>query len=126
MKTIAIKMRAYTGGVSIVNNNNLEKRLFNFTLACLGSLALLYILILGNMITNIVERRSSESTARTLESEVRNLELAYLSMSNDIDLDFSYSLGFKETKATYATRKSLGYGTARDSFGSVNNSQNDL
>ena len=109
-----------------MNNNNLEKRLFNFMLACLGSLALLYILILGNMITNIVERRSSESTARTLESEVRNLELAYLSMSNDIDLDFSYSLGFKETKATYATRKSLGYGTARDSFGSVNNSQNDL
>ena len=109
-----------------MNNNNLGKRLFNFTLACLGSLALLSILILGNMITNIVERRSLESTARTLESEVRNLELAYLSMSNDIDLDFSYSLGFKETKATYATRKSLGYGTARDSFGSVNNSQNDL
>ena len=103
-----------------MNNNNLEKRLFNFTLACLGSLALLYILILGNMITNIVERRSSESTARTLESEVRNLELAYLSMSNNVDLAFSQSLGFREVKTNFATRKALG------SLGGVEMLQNDI
>jgi hypothetical protein len=29
-------------------------------------------------------------------------------MSNKIDLGFSYSLGFKEAKTKFATRKSLG------------------
>lgn len=78
-----------------------------------GTLALLYVLLLGNMVRNIVERRSLETGMRALSSEVGNLELAYLSASNSVDLNFSHSLGFKETKTIYATRKSLGFGNVK-------------
>lgn len=108
MKAIAIKMKSYTDGVNIVNNNNIEERIFKTVIFSGIVLALFYMLILGNMVFNIIERKSLEADARTLSNEVGNLELQYLSMSNKIDLNFSYALGFKETKTKFATRKSLG------------------
>ena len=94
-------------GVSIINNN-IEGLILNVVLWSFTALALWYVLILGNMVSNIVQRRTLEADARTLSNEVGDLELVYLSMSNNIDLTLSYSLGFKETKAKFATRKSLG------------------
>lgn len=73
-----------------------------------GVLALWYVFLLGNMVMNIVERRSLEKETFSLSNEVRDMELVYLSMSNNIDLAFSHSIGFKETAAKFATRKSLG------------------
>ena len=102
--------------VSMVNNN-VERLALNIIFSSFGILALLYVLFLGNMVKNIIERRSLEAEARAYSSEVGNLELIYLSMSNDVDLDLSYSMGFKEAKVTFATRKSLG---------SINTPQNDL
>lgn len=69
----------------------------------------LYVLFLGNMIDNIMERKNLEALAYTLSSEVRDLELTYLSMSSNVDLDLSHSLGFKEIQTTFATHKSLSY-----------------
>jgi len=94
-------------GVSIINNN-IERILLNFVVLSFGTLAFIYLLLLGNMVSNIVARRSLEINARALSGEVRDLELTYLSMSNSVDLPLSYSMGFKETKASFATRKSLG------------------
>ena len=108
MKAIAIKMKSYTNGVNIVNNNNIEERIFKTVIFSGIALALFYMLILGNMVFNIIERKSLEADARTLSNEVGNLELQYLSMSNKIDLNFSYALGFEETKTKFAIRKSLG------------------
>ena len=108
MKTIAIKMKNYTSGVNIVNNNNIEQRILKTLFVFGGALILVYILILGNMVLNIIERKSLEANARVLGNEVGNLELQYLSLSNKVDLNLSHSLGFKEIKANFATRKSLG------------------
>ena len=108
MKTLAIKMKNYTSGVNIVNNNNIEQRILRIIFVFGGSLVLVYLLILSNMIFNIIERKAFEADARTIGNEVGNLELRYLSMSNKIDLNFSYSLGFKEANTKFATRKSLG------------------
>ena len=108
MKAIAIKMKSYTGGINIVNNNNMQACMLNILLLSFGIFAFIYVLFLGNMVFNIVERKSLETNARVLSSEVGKLELAYLSISNKIDLTFSYSLGFTEAKAKFATRKSLG------------------
>ena len=47
---------------------------------------------------NIVERKALEGRALTLSNEVGNLELEYLSVSQKVDLNLAYSLGFKETK----------------------------
>ena len=108
MKTITQKMKSYTNGVVIVNNNNIEQKIFKILFGFGGALILFYILILSNMVFNIIERKTLEADARVLGNEVGNLELEYLSMSNKIDLNLSYSLGFKEAKTKFATRKSLG------------------
>ena len=60
------------------------------------------------MVFNIVERKALEGRALTLSNEVGNLELEYLSVSQKVDLNLAYSLGFKETKKTFANRKALG------------------
>ena len=60
------------------------------------------------MVSSIVQRKTLEKEMLTLSNEVRSLELSYLSASKNVDLSLSASMGFKETKASFATRKSLG------------------
>jgi hypothetical protein len=108
MKRTAIKIKSYASNVNIVNNNNLEKRILNIILYSFGILALLYVIILGNMTFNIVARQSLGIHTRALSNEVGDLELKYLSMSNKIDLAVSSEMGFKEAKTQYAFRKSVG------------------
>ena len=107
MRSISSKINSQLENVNIVNNN-VEKLLLRIMVWSFIALTLWYILILGNMVFNIVERKSLEREANTLSNEVHDLEITYLSMSNDINLDFSHSLGFNEAKAKFATRKSLG------------------
>ena len=102
----------YIRSIDVVNNNNLEKLTLNIILWSFGALALSYVLLMGNMVLNIVERQGLETRARALTTEVRNLEVTYLSMSNRVDLELSYSMGFEETKPVFATRKSLGFAPA--------------
>jgi len=108
MKKTAIKIKSYTSNVNIVNNNNLERRILGILLYSIGTLALCYVFILGNMIFNVVARQGLALQERTLSNEVGDLELSYLSASSKIDLALSSSMGFKEAKTTFAVRKSLG------------------
>jgi len=108
MKRTAIKIKNYAGNVNIVNNNNLGKRIFHILSFALGTLALLYVLILGNMIFNVVARQGLDVHARALSNEVGDLELQYLSMSSKIDLALSSEMGFKEGKTQFAVRKPIG------------------
>ena len=91
-------------------NNNIEvsRVALNAMLSVFGMLAMLYVLILGNMIFNIVQRKNIEKQELSLSSEVGNLELSYFSVSSSVDMTLSASMGFKETKATFATREALG------------------
>ena len=124
MRTLSLKLNMYVKSVSIINNN-IEKFILNVIICSFGALLILYVIFLGNMVRNIIERRSLEARAQTLSSEVRNLELTYLSMSSNIDLALSYSMGFKEIKASFATHKSLGLGQT-GAFDSVKIAQNDI
>jgi len=108
MKIIAIKMKMHGTNVNIMNNDNIKKRVLNIMLLFLGVLAFCYIFLLGNIVSNIVERRTFEANARTLSNEVMGLELQYLSMSNKIDLTLAKSMGFQEVKAKFAVRRTLG------------------
>ncbi len=100
-------MKGYVDHVNVLDHN-LQSRFLGFLLVSLGILAISYLFLLGNMVFNIVERKALEGEARTLANEVGELELTYLSMSSKIDLELSHSLGFKEVKAKFATRRSLG------------------
>src|SRR3989338_672742 len=107
MRQMGLKLKMYANNINIINNN-IEKFVLRIILWSFGALAVWYVLLLGNMVFNIVERRQLEADARTLSSEVGDLELVYLSLSSKIDLNFSYSMGFQEAKTKFATRKSLG------------------
>jgi hypothetical protein len=107
MKAIALKVKNYSSNVHIVNNN-IQRSLLNFLLASLSGLMVLYTLFLCIMVFNIVERKATEAEIRTVSNDVSGMELSYLELSNKIDLNFSHSLGFKETNTKFATRKSLG------------------
>ncbi len=122
IKLISLKFNTYNSKVANVISTDLERTLLRSLLATFGVLSLIYIVILGSMVTNILARKSAELEVRALSSEVGDLELAYLSLSKNIDLPLSYSLGFKEAKPTFATRKGL---SLRQS-GSVKATQHDL
>ncbi|OGI89377.1 hypothetical protein A2911_01110 [Candidatus Nomurabacteria bacterium RIFCSPLOWO2_01_FULL_40_15] len=127
MKQASLKLKSYAGSVNIVNNDNLERRILHIMLVSLGALALLYALVLGNTVWNIVERRTLETDARTLTNEVGDLELSYLSMSNKIDASLGYSMGFREKDAKFAVRKPLGLvDTTSESLGNVKSVKNEI
>jgi hypothetical protein len=107
MKTASLKLKSYANNVNIVNSGNLQRRILNTILLILVALALFYAFLLANMVFNIIERKALEVKAHTLANEVGDLELKYLSMSQKVDLNLAYSLGFKETKTKFATRKAL-------------------
>jgi len=114
MRQATLKLKMYAPNVNVVNNP--RGALFFGMLWFTAGLAVLYVVFLGNMVFNIVERRALETEARTLMSQVGDLELTYLSMSSSLDLNFSYAMGFKEAKANFATRHpSLGLGPKENS-----------
>ena len=112
----------------IINDYNVERLALRFMLWSFGALGLAYVLILGNMVFNIVERKSLEKESLALSSEVSDMELSYLSISNNIDLNYSHALGFKETNIKFATRKALGYKSADIIGGSLKtlNTENEI
>lgn len=109
MRQATIQLKTHIQNVNIMNNNiEVNRVILNTLLSTFGLLALLYVLIMGNMVVNIVERKALEKEVLTTSNEVGQLELSYLSVSGSVDMALSSSMGFKETKATFATRKSLG------------------
>lgn len=124
MNTIGIKVKSYTNEVNIVNNSDIERRLLKILLLSFGILAILYVIFLGNIIFNIVQRKNIEMSIRDVGNEVMTLESTYLAMSSKLDLDYSHTIGFNDAKATFAVRKtlpSLGY-----NFGSVKSANNEI
>ncbi len=113
MKEVGFRIKNYAK-VDIVSNNNIEKRVLNALLYTLGAFALLYVLMLSNMVWNIVERKSLEAEAKNISNEVGNLELTYLDMFNKVDLSLSSKMGFYEIKPDFATRKSLGVNSSNN------------
>jgi len=127
MKALALKLNTYKTGVNIVNNDNLERRIFNIMLVILGALAICYVIFLGNMVFNIVERTSLSKESRILSNEVGKLELEYISISNKVNLSLATSLGFRESKEKqYTTRKSLGYMPTGESLDNIRLAKNEL
>jgi len=96
----------------IIRDNDASRRILHTMLAAFGTLAFVYIFILGSMVLNIIERKALEREAAALSNEVGGMELVYLSLSSKVNLELSYSMGFKEAKPVFATRRSLGFNTS--------------
>ena len=109
MRQMSLQLKTRIKNVNIINNNiGVERIILNTMLSILAALAFWYVFIIGNMVFDIVQRKALEKEALALSNEVSSLELSYLSISGGIDLELSSAMGFKETKATFTTRKSLG------------------
>ena len=109
MKEASIKLKRNIQNAKVMNSNTEAGRtILNSMLIFLLILTFAYVLILGNMVFNIVQRKALEKESLSLANDVSQLELSYLSVSSSVDMNLSSSMGFKETKATFAIRKSLG------------------
>ena len=126
MKQTSLKIKNYTANVNVIDYD-VKKRLLHFLLIVLGVLALFYVLILTNMVWSVVERRALTNEVQLLSSEVGDLELKYLSLSNSIDTTLSSSMGFKEIiKPNFATRKSLVHITFDESLNNIKLVKNEI
>jgi len=108
MRQASLKLKSYAGNIQIIDNSDLGEKALRFLLVSFGILAIFYIVILGNITFNIIERRASEGEARTLSNEVLELELTYLQMSEKVDANLAREMGFKEAQASFTARKSIG------------------
>jgi hypothetical protein len=109
MKQATLQLKYKIQNVDIMNNNiEVRRVIFNVMLSILVALTLWYVVILANMVLNIIQRKTLEKEMLSLSGEVSNLELSYLSVSSSVDMNLSSTMGFKETKINFATRKSLG------------------
>ncbi|MCE9585109.1 hypothetical protein K8Q94_00610 [Candidatus Nomurabacteria bacterium] len=109
MQTASLKIKKYANSINIVNNNiNLEKKTLNIMLWTFGLLSLCYLILLATVVFNIIERKNFEAESRNLMNDVGTLELQYMALSNTVDMTLATSMGFQETKAKYATLKTVG------------------
>lgn len=92
----------------IINNNNLDKRMFLGLFAVFAVLTVSYVYFIGAIVFNVLERKTVEADIRNLKSNVGHMELQYLSLNNSIDLALAHEKGFEEPKNLYfASRQSL-------------------
>ncbi len=127
MRQATLQLKNRVQNVNILSNNIEVKRIIlNTMLSILAALAIWYVFIVGNMVFNIVERKAMEKEVNVLVNEVGELELSYLALSNSVDMNLSQTMGFKEAKATFATRKSLGYSSTTENLGNINLAKNEI
>lgn len=109
MREASIKLYKGITNVSLTANNlDTNKAVLRAMLSALGILALSYALIIAFTVLNIVERKNLEKEMQALTTEVGELELEYLALTESIDQELSQAMGFKEVQASFATRRSLG------------------
>jgi len=127
MRQATIQLKTHIHNINIMNNNiEIGKNILNTMIFILFALAFFYALILGNMVFGIVERRTLEKEMIALSNEVGELEISFLAVSNSIDMNLSSAMGFKETKATFATRKSLGLNSGDIHLGNIKLTNNEI
>lgn len=64
-----------------------------------------YMYFVGNIVFNIVARKTVETSAHLVSSEIADLEVAYLSLTNTIDMSRATALGFSESKNIYYAKR---------------------
>ena len=89
-----------------MNINQLEKKIFWFLAGVIGISSMLYVYLVNQTILNIVMRENVESEMVDLESKISELEFEYITLKNDINIDYAYSIGFVDVeKVKFASRK---------------------
>lgn len=101
------KAKAITN--NIVENSYTRIILFRFLLAGLIIVSLFYVYLISSITFNVLARKSLESTVRTLTTNISQLELVYLSKTNQIDKDYALSQGFVDVKYNLFAARSINH-----------------
>ncbi|MFA7285255.1 MAG: hypothetical protein WC011_00190 [Candidatus Paceibacterota bacterium] len=110
MKQASIKVKNYKDAIDTIDSRiGLRSKVLYFIVVAFGIFSFLYVLVLGNMIFNIIERKTVELDIRNLANEVGNLESDYIALANTIDKNSSVSFGFNEISPVFATRTAIGF-----------------
>jgi hypothetical protein len=97
------KAKAITA--NIVENSYTRRVILRILVGSLILLSVVYVYIIGSITFNVLARKNLEVTARSLSSNISNLELTYLGNANKINKDFAISKGFVEANNNiFATR----------------------
>ena len=83
----------YTRALKI---HNLEKKIIISLMFLLVFQALGYVYLINSSIFNVVARKEQEEMIAVTETEITALVSNYLALSENINLDLAYSLGFKD------------------------------
>lgn len=101
------KAKAITN--NIVENSYTRIILFRFLLVGLIIVSLFYVYLISSITFNVLARKSLESTVRTLTTNISQLELVYLSKTNQIDKDYALSQGFVDVKYNLFAARSINH-----------------
>ncbi len=97
------KTKAIANDIAV--NTNTQRIIFKFLAISFIIFSISYIYMIGSITFNIVARKSLENTAKSLGSNISQLELTYLNSMNDINKSRALSLGFQDAKSSiFATR----------------------
>ena len=89
-------------------NPNLEKKILVGLTVIVLILGISYGYFVKQTILNVVTRQEVEEKIADLSSHVSSLEVRYIELKNKIDLNFAYSLGYKEiTDVKFVSRSEL-------------------
>lgn len=90
----------------IVENSSMRRVIFRVLLGSLLTLSVVYIYMIGSITFNVVARKSLDTTAKMLNSNISQLELTYLSEINNVNKAKATSLGFVDVGKSniFATR----------------------
>ncbi|HJN62977.1 MAG TPA: hypothetical protein QGH03_01970 [Candidatus Paceibacterota bacterium] len=107
MKVASFK-KINSKGITIPSNPNLERKLIIFLFVGIVVLGISYGYFVKQTIVNVVSRQNVEEEMGDLGSRVSNLEVRYIELKNKIDLDFAYSLGYKDvSEVKFVSRSEL-------------------
>lgn len=108
MKEASVKVKSYVKKVETIDQAiDLRSKVLYFLMIGFGVFSLLYVLVLGSMVFNIIERKTVEVETRNTLNEVADLEASYMTLVNNVDKESSITLGFVEVKPVFAVRSSL-------------------
>jgi hypothetical protein len=83
----------------ITTHGSPEKSIFIALIYITGALLVAYLFFIGHITFTVLARKSLENSQRMLSSEIGEMELTYLALNGEVDLNLAYELGFKDAGA---------------------------
>jgi hypothetical protein len=86
-----------TATLNILINPYLRKTILNWFLVCLSILVMIYFYFISSIVFNVVSTSSLINKNKSLNTQISEFEIIYLTNLDKIDKNYAKSLGFVES-----------------------------